>query len=166
MKSVVLVGVLIIGLFPLLARAAGTVEDAKPIGPALESPRELLDLLEQRRRAMDRREELVRASEERLGSLRAEMERLVERTEKARQVMEQADAESRKMNMAQLSKMYEAMPPEEAAARIERMPTRAAIDLLHHLKAKTAGNILSLVRPEIAARLTERYMAVPVRSQK
>jgi flagellar motility protein MotE (MotC chaperone) len=165
MKPGMLAGLIMVGVLPLLA-AAGTGEDAKPLGPALESPKELLELLEQRRRAMDRREEFVRTSEERLASLRTEIERLVERTEKARQAVEQADAESRKLNMAQLSKMYEAMPPEEAAARIERMPTRAAIELLHHLKAKTAGTILSLVRPEVAAKLTERYMAVPVKSQK
>ena len=141
--------------------------EAKPlIGPALESPRELLELLEQRRRALDKREEAVRTGEERMASLKTELQGLVERTEKARQAIEQADSDSRKASMTQIAKMYEAMPAEEAAARIEKMPTKAAIQLLHQLKGKTAGNILSLVKPEVAAKLTERYMAVPVHAVK
>ena len=146
---------------------APTPREAKPlIGPALESPRELLELLEQRRRALDRREEAVRTGEERMASLKTELEGLVERTEKARQAIEQADTESRKTSMTQIAKMYESMPAEEAAARIEKMPTKAAIQLLHQLKGKTAGNILSLVKPDVAAKLTERYMAVPVHAIK
>jgi len=149
------------------AAEAQTPREVKPlIGPALESPRELLEMLEQRRRALDRREEAVRTGEERMASLKTELEGLVERTEKARQAMEQADNESRKASMSQIAKMYESMPAEEAAARIEKMPTKAAIQLLHQLKGKTAGNILSLVKPEVAAKLTERYMAVPVHAIK
>ena len=187
MRRKQLLGAALIGLLPLAAVWGGTPDatpttppaptstgaasaepkETKPLlGPALENPRELIELLEQRRRALDRREESVRTGEERLATLKSELEKLVERSEKARQAIDQADTEGRKLNMTKIAKMYEAMPSEEAAARIEKMPTKAAIELLHQLKGKTAGNILSLVKPEVAAKLTERYMAVPVHSVK
>mgnify|MGYP003344054465 FL=1 len=54
--------------------------------------------------------------------------------------------------------MYESMPSEEAAARLEKMPERKAIEVLRILKPKTAGAILSQVRAERAAKLTEQLL--------
>ena len=65
------------------------------------------------------------------------------------------------INQAQLAKIYEAMPAEEAAARLERMPERKALEVLRLLKGKSAGAILAEVKPERAARLTEQLLTAP-----
>lgn len=60
---------------------------------------------------------------------------------------------------AKLAKMYEVMPPEDAATRLEHMPDPKAIEILRLIKAKTAGAILAQVKPERAAKLTEQLLA-------
>ena len=170
------------------AAAAASKEEPKPEsvkkdvqGPATSAPREIFDMLEQRKRLLDKREAAVRGSETHLLELKAELEQIVTRheqaveAEKKRRQAAQAkgagEAERAKspakagpavnVNQAQLAKIYEAMPAEEAAARLERMPERKALEVLRLLKGKSAGAILAEVKPERAARLTEQLLTIP-----
>jgi flagellar motility protein MotE (MotC chaperone) len=59
----------------------------------------------------------------------------------------------------QLAKIYESMPSEDAAARLEHMPDRKAIEILRMVKTKTAGAILAQVKADRAAKLTEQLLA-------
>ncbi len=61
--------------------------------------------------------------------------------------------------------MPNAMPPEEAAARLEKLPPAMALQVLRSLKGKTAGTILASVKPDKAAKLTEQFLARPVNSK-
>jgi flagellar motility protein MotE (MotC chaperone) len=164
---------------------AATAPDEKDIGsdrlqgPALTVPREIIDMLDQRKRHLDRREASLRGAEERLLILKAELEQILAKHEKVAAVQKQQgdemqkrdderklrrhkDAtESRALQQSQLAKIYESMPPEEAAASLERMPERKAIEVLRILKGKSAGAILAAVRPERAARLTEQLLTPP-----
>ncbi|MCS6296552.1 MAG: hypothetical protein H8K09_09980 [Nitrospira sp.] len=150
-------------------------------GPATSAPREIYEMLEQRKRLLDKRETAVRGSETHLLELKAELEQIVTRheqaveAEKKRRQAAQAkgagEADKLKassktgptvnVNQAQLAKIYEAMPAEEAAARLERMPERKALEVLRLLKGKSAGAILAEVKPERAARLTEQLLTIP-----
>ena len=148
-------------------------------GPALTVPREIIDMLDQRKRHLDRREASLRGAEERLLVLKAELEQILTKNEQLAAAQKQkgeenqrrdneqklrrekAATESRHQHEAQLAKIYESMPAEEAAASLERMPERKAIALLRILKGKSAGAILAAVRPERAARLTEQLLAPP-----
>ena len=150
-------------------------------GPAISTPREILQMLEQRKRFLDKREAALRGADTHLLELKAELEQIVSRHEKlvdAEKKRNQAAALAkateadklkdprngggpRNVNQAQLAKMYEAMPPEEAAARLERMPQRKALEVLRLLKGKSAGSILAEVKPERAARLTEQLLTAP-----
>lgn len=149
------------------------------IGPALDTPREILAMLDLRKADLDRREEAVRQSEARLHLIRGEIEQLLARNEaldkriqnaRAKQEQqagegqtEQAKARLERERQAQeqklkLAKIYESMPPEEAAARLERMPERKAAEILRLIKGKTAGSILAQVKVERAAKLTEQLL--------
>ncbi len=147
-------------------------------GPAISAPREVLHMLEQRRRFLDKREAALRGADTRLMELKAELEQIVTRHEKiveaekkraqAADVAKAAGSKDprnaggpRNVNQAQLAKIYEAMPPEEAAARLERMPERKALEVLRLLKGKSAGSILAEVKPDRAARLTEQLLTAP-----
>ncbi len=139
-------------------------------GPALAVPAEILALLDQRKQALDRREAKVREAETRLMVLKREIEELLARYEarvqaeearrRAFEAKQAATAtEARQAAFTHLAKIYEAMPPEEAAARIEKMPREQALRLLRALKSKTAGAILAQVRPERAAQLTAQLVS-------
>ncbi len=149
-------------------------------GPAISVPREILDMLEQRKRFLDKREAALRGADTHLLELKSELEQIVTRHEKlveaekkrAQALLAKAATEAdkskdpknagaRNVNQAQLAKIYEAMPPEEAAARLERMPERKALEVLRLLKGKSAGSILAEVKPDRAARLTEQLLVAP-----
>jgi flagellar motility protein MotE (MotC chaperone) len=142
-------------------------------GPAIDVPREVLEMLEQRKRDLDQREETIRQNEQRLMIVRIQIEELLEQNEALEKKIQSAQAkEDRsqvKVNVekervaqeerARLAKMYESMPSEDAAARLEHMPDRRALEILRLVKSKTAGAILSQVKADRAAKLTEQLLA-------
>lgn len=141
-------------------------------GPAIDVPREVLDMLEQRKRDLDRREQSLRQNEERLMIVRGQIEELLDQNEalekriqnaQAKDVPQQAKALAAKDRVVQeqrtqLAKIYESMPSEDAASRLEHMPDRKAIEILKMVKAKTAGAILAQVKADRAAKLTEQLL--------
>lgn len=148
-------------------------------GPALIVPAEVVAMLQQRQEDLARREKAVRTAEERFAILKADMELILSKVEAAekRRVLLKAQEEKaaaersvvqnkhaverRTQQYAQLTKMYESMPTEEAAARIEQMPDRKALEILRLLKGKTAGSILAQVKIDRAAKLTEQLLSNP-----
>lgn len=148
-------------------------------GPALNVPEEVVAMLRQRQDDLEGREKAVRTSEERLTILRAELEQILSKIEAADpqrlRLKEQQEkgaagqsvaekkraAELHNQKYGQLTKMYESMPAEEAAARIERMPDRKALEILRLVKGKTAGLILAQVKVDRAAKLTEQLLSNP-----
>ena len=137
-------------------------------GPALDVPREVIGMLDLRKRDLDRREEAVRQNEERLMIVRAELEKVLAKNEalenRIESVRAKAGQESPKERLAQaqknqLAKMYEAMPSEDAAVRLERMPDQKAIEILRLVKTKSAAAILAQVKPEHAAKLSVQLLA-------
>ena len=141
-------------------------------GPALDLPQEILDMLTQRQRAVERREEALRTEETRLLSLKKDIEQLLARQQQLSKTgpnsKKMPDAESAaKATVDQVVKMYETMPPEEAAVRLEKLPADMALEVLRSLKGKTAGTILASVRPDKAAKLTELFLTgTPVKKAK
>ena len=136
-------------------------------------------MLESRRRDLDRREEAIRRDEGRLMMVRADLEKLLVQNEALEKRILQAyskddkraaDAKAQKAKTliekerhqqeqrVQLAKMYEAMPAEDAATRLEHMPDPKAIEILRLVKTNTAGAILAQVKPERAAKLTEQLL--------
>ena len=128
---------------------------------------------------MDRREKTVRTSEDRLTNLRAEIEQILSKVEAVEQrrlrakeqqakaaagqsaAQKKQAADEHSQRYAQLTKIYESMPAEEAAARIEKMPDRKALEILRLVKGKTAGSILAQVKVDRAAKLTEQLLSNP-----
>jgi flagellar motility protein MotE (MotC chaperone) len=151
-------------------------QDLRVQGPAVDVPREVLNLLDQRKRHLDRREDTLRAEMERLENVKSDLEDLLSRYEGAvkafeeqqqrtHQAKEDRDRKRREGQAAAVqakldvvAKMYEGMPAEEAAVRIEKMPASMAVQVLRTVKSKTAGAILAQVRPDKAAKLTEQIV--------
>jgi flagellar motility protein MotE (MotC chaperone) len=150
--------------------------EVEPIqGPALTVPEEMVAMFQQRKQDLDRREQAVRTAEGQVAILRAEVEEILTKVEaiEKRRLDQQKTAsgqpgvqgkkplDTRAQQLAQLAKMYESMPAEEAAARLERMPDRKALEILRVIKSKSAGAILAQVKVDRAAKLTEELLATP-----
>jgi flagellar motility protein MotE (MotC chaperone) len=148
-------------------------------GPAIDVPREVLDMLDQRKRDLDRREQSLRQNEERLMIVRGQIEELLDQNEAVEKRIQIAQAKAQakeaqsptpqakplaekersvQEQRTQLAKIYESMPSEDAALRLEHMPDRKAIEILKLVKAKTAGAILAQVKADRAAKLTEQLL--------
>lgn len=143
---------------------------AEPIqGPALTVPEEMVAMFQQRKQDLERRENAVRVAEAQLAILKAEVEQILSKVEAAEQrrlVQEKAAggqqaSDAHTQQLGQLVKMYESMPAEEAAARIERMTNRKALEILRLLKSKSAGAILAQVKVDRAAKLSEEFLTTP-----
>lgn len=114
--------------------------------------------LTQRAEEIGRREAAVKREEEKLKDLKKEMEQRIAHLEKLKTDVEASlkkVEDEREQNFRHLVKVYESMPPEEAAARMEKLDDKVALALLSRMKGKTAGKILAAVDATRAARLSE-----------
>lgn len=119
---------------------------------------DLLAAIEKRQKELDKKEEEIKAQEEGLKVLKADVEARINELNKikaeAEKTIKTIEAKN-KEEFTHIIKIYEAMPAEEAAARISKLDNEMAIKLLSNMKGKTAGKILSFIEPTKAAELTE-----------
>ena len=130
---------------PLLTLSAGDI-------PVLQSMQERQAHLNEREQQLARREEELRGIQQRveeklalLTTLRKEVGALVE----------EKDAFEEK-RFEHLVKVYEGMKAEEAAALFERLQEETAVKMLFRMKEKKVSQILGIIKPEVAAKLSER----------
>jgi flagellar motility protein MotE (MotC chaperone) len=154
------------------AGSESSTEGAEPVqGPALTVPEEMVAMFQQRKQDLERRENSVREAEAKLAILKAEVEQILSQVEAAEQrrlakekagvAQQNPTGDTRTQQLGQLVKMYESMPAEEAAERIERMSNRKALEILRLLKSKSAGAILAQVKVDRAAKLSEEFLTTP-----
>jgi flagellar motility protein MotE (MotC chaperone) len=154
------------------AGGESTTTGAEPVqGPALTVPEEMVAMFQQRKQDLERRENSVREAEAKLAILKAEVAQILSQIEAAEQrrlakekavvAQQNPTVHTRTQQLGQLVKMYESMPAEEAAERIERMSNRKALEILRLLKSKSAGAILAQVKVDRAAKLSEEFLTTP-----
>ncbi|MFO0775879.1 MAG: hypothetical protein U0172_14565 [Nitrospiraceae bacterium] len=166
--------------------AVGKASSLIPKGPATTVPKEVLNMLDQRKRFLDQREDALRSEQARLEELKRDLSELLDRYEGAVKAFEAAEekrmaakqvedeqtkkrrdneAAARQASLEAVTKIYEAMPAEDAAARLEKLPVPMAVNVLRTLKSKTAGAILANVGTGKAAKLSEQLYATPAKDQ-
>lgn len=99
--------------------------------------------------------------EERLTILKADIKKEIERLEKIKKEIEEAQkALDSKIQegLLKVAKMYESMPPEEAARKLEKLDEDTAVIILNSLKPKTAGKILAQMENDKAASLSKKIL--------
>ncbi|MFO0752729.1 MAG: hypothetical protein U0411_05330 [Thermodesulfovibrionales bacterium] len=100
--------------------------------------------------------------EERLTILKADIQREIENYKKLKRELEEfqkAMDEKTKEKLAKLAKMYESMPSEDAARKLEKLDEETAVLILTALKPKSAGKILAQMENDRAASLSKRILA-------
>jgi flagellar motility protein MotE (MotC chaperone) len=130
--------------------------------PLLQSLQERRELLEQREQQLAKREEVLhflqQQLEEKLASLAAVRKAIGA-------LIEEKEAFEEK-RFEHLVKVYEGMKPEEAASLIERLQEDTAAKLFYRMKEKKVSQLLGFVKPEVAAKLSERLVAHQQKEQQ
>lgn len=138
--------ILIIGL------AAGTLIGQQSTKQATNIEEERLKILQ---------EDLAKKTEE-LKKLRDEINAKIKQQEELKAQLEKSQQE----NYQRLAKIYESMPPEEAATRLEKLDDETATLLVLAMKPRSASKILANVNPDKAATISKRIVILKEKESK
>ncbi len=129
------------------------------LAPGVALPQEdLMKLVEKKKQELAEKEESLKKEEERLRAIRKDVEERIEKYTKILGRIEESLKTletSRNERLDHLVKVYEAMPPEDAAARLSAMDEPTATRILFRMKSKKAGAVMAVMEPQKAATITE-----------
>jgi flagellar motility protein MotE (MotC chaperone) len=174
----------LLGYFTLPETASGTAAAGEKVAGASRHPEQapppplftlsasdipLLQSLQERRELLEEREQQLAQREEALHFLQQQLEEKLTSLATLRKaigaLIEEKEAFEEK-RFEHLVKVYEGMKPEEAAALIERLQEDTATKLFYRMKEKKVSQLLGFVKPEVAAKLSERLAAHQQKEQQ
>lgn len=159
----VFVGVLLIAQSSLLI-AANAPEKQEEKKTEVKAKAKTEARTEERKKSeIAEKEEALKKEEERLKALKKELDEKIDRYTKLLARMEEIlkSMDSAKGEQYEhLIKAYEAMPNEDAAARLTALDEQTAITILVRIKSKKAGTIMAAMDTKKAASLTEGMMSM------
>jgi len=140
---------------PVLAQDAASSEQTPELmlNQGESGYADLLRAIRDERTALQKREQNILKNEERLAELKAEISALLEANQVLVDELQKAKLQTSEAQV-RLAKVYGAMPPEDAALRIQKMDNDLVVVLLRHMKDKSMGAILSQLPVEKAAEIT------------
>jgi flagellar motility protein MotE (MotC chaperone) len=131
--------------------------DAKPVSAAeraiLERLHERREELEKRARELDMRETLLKAAEQKIETRAGELKETENRITVAQQKKDEAD----NARLKGLVTMYESMKAKDAAKIFDRLDIRVLVDVATQINPRRMSDILALMSPEAAERLTVEF---------
>lgn len=139
-----------------------------PSSSRLETPATMIEAIHQRNAEIDKKAEALELKEQRLKIMEQGIKKMINKNEQILETINQKNAQKNaKLALEQeertrrISKIYEKMPPEEAAIRIDKMKESLALDLLRVIKPKSVAQILIGLSPAKAAKLSEKLNKKP-----
>ncbi len=147
---------------------AGEAASAEAPGAAgstgLPTPAALIKAIEARNADLSQREAQVVIRERQIAAMDAEVRAMLDKYTKLREEVEQKQMqidEAQEQKLVTLAKTYAAMPPEEAATRLEQMEENLALNILARSKPKIAAKFLGGMTPAKAAKLSLKLVKPP-----
>jgi hypothetical protein len=126
--------------------------------PSAYAQEDVLKTIVTKQKEIKDKEEALRTEEARLITIRKEVD---EKIEKYTKVLAQIESALGKMEQVKDEKIdytvkaYEAMPPEDAAARLSALDEAVAVRIISRMKSKKAGAVMAQMQPAKAASITE-----------
>ena len=123
----------------------------------LQKERDLFYFLQKKQKALDARENLVIAEEQKVVALKKE---IVEKLDALKLLESQLSSrlDTDKSNdikrLKELAKVYEATPPQKAAAMLEKLEVKTAAGITINMKRDRAGLIWGYLTPQKAVAIT------------
>ncbi|HEX8948758.1 MAG TPA: hypothetical protein VF790_07345, partial [Dissulfurispiraceae bacterium] len=99
--------------------------------------------------------------EERLDILKTDLQKEIDQYKQLKKEFEDTQKaldEQGRARLQKVVKMYEAMPAEDAAKKLESLDEGSAVAILSAMKPKTAGKILAQMDNEKAANISRRIL--------
>ena len=134
-------------MYPSPSRASRSRASERAILERLQSRRQELDA---RAREIDIRESLLRAAEKRVESRVEELKAVESRIATATEQKSEAEA----AHFKGIITMYEAMKPKDAAKVFDRLEMPVLFEIASQIAPRKMSDILGLMSPEAAERLT------------
>ncbi|MFN3480475.1 MAG: MotE family protein [Thermodesulfovibrionales bacterium] len=131
------------------------------ITPFASSQDDILRLIEKKQKELKEREENLKKEEERLNLLKKELDEKIDRYSK---ILAEIEGQLKELKKArddrfeQVVKTFEAMPPEDAATRLNEMDEKTATKIISMMKPKKASAIMAAMEPKKVAGLTSRIL--------
>ena len=122
----------------------------------LTQERELLKMLAQREQELKKREEALMREEQRLVVLKQE---ILDGIDVHRSIMESIRVID-DQQYTDLAKVYEATPPAQAGAMLERLDRRTAAAIVMRMRSRQAGEIWGHLNPDTAASITREITSI------
>ena len=123
----------------------------------LQNERNILALLQKKQKELDAREGAIKAEEEKILALKKEIMDKIE-VLKALETRLSSKLEAEKVNESKrvkdLAKVYEAIPPQKAAAMLEKLDLKTAAGITIQMKRDRAGAIWGFLPPQRATDIT------------
>jgi len=123
----------------------------------LKKERDLLASLQKRQKELDMRESSLKAEEQKMLALKKEiMERIDALKSLETQLSAKLDTEKTNdtKRLKELAKVYEATPPQKAAAMLEKLEVKTAAGITINMKRERAGLIWGYLTPQKAVAIT------------
>lgn len=148
-------------------QAIAQTPSAKAIPPAsslkdvtedgLQKERDLLTLLQKKQKELDTRESTLKTEEQKIAALKKEvMEKMDALKLLETQLTGKLDTEKTQdeKRLKELAKVYEATPPQKAAAMLEKLEVKTAAGITINMKRDRAGLIWGFLAPQKAVEIT------------
>ena len=139
------------------AANAATTDVKDVTDDPLKKERDLLASLQKRQKELDMRESSLKAEEQKILALKKEiMEKIDALKSLETQLSSKLDMEKTNdaKRLKELAKVYEATPPQKAAAMIEKLEVRTAAGITINMKRERAGLIWGYLTPQKAVAIT------------
>ena len=123
----------------------------------LQKERDLLTLLQKKQKDLDTRESVINSEEQKMFALKKEiMEKIDALKALEAQLTAKLDAEKNQdgKRLKELAKVYEAVPPQKAAAMLDKLDTKTAAGITINMKRERAGMIWGYLNPQRAVAIT------------
>jgi flagellar motility protein MotE (MotC chaperone) len=120
-------------------------------------------IAENKQKEIKGKEEALKKEEERLNILKKDVEDKIEKYTKLLTQLENTLKKTEQVKderMGHIVKAYDAMSPEEAAARLNALDEGMAVKIMRMMKSKKAGAIMAIMEPKKAALLTKQMAEV------
>lgn len=124
----------------------------------LKRERDLLASLQKRQKELEMREGILKTEEQKMLALKKEIMERID-TLKSLEVQLSAKLDAEKTNdtkrLKELAKVYEATPPQKAAAMLEKLEVKTAAGITINMKRERAGLIWGYLTPQKAVAITQ-----------
>ncbi|MFQ5559136.1 MAG: MotE family protein [Nitrospinota bacterium] len=132
-------------------------EEKKSLGLNLE----MIRLLEEKRELLKKREEEITRKEERLNIIESSIQGKVDELNNIKLEIDKLIIKKDALEEASiqhLAKIFKGMPPQNAAAQLEKLAPEIAIKVFTRMKSRTAAKIMPFLAPRVAKRLGEEII--------